>query len=39
MVKCNHKDILPLIYFIISMFQQENVHRQGTSSKSDLIDG
>lgn len=33
------KDILPLIYFIISMFQQENVHKQGTSSKSDLIGG
>ncbi|MCQ4922233.1 hypothetical protein NE686_03995 [Tissierella carlieri] len=33
------KDILPLVYFIISMFQQENTHRQGTSSKSDLIGG
>lgn len=33
------EDIKPLIYFIISMFQQETIHRQGTSSKSDLIGG
>lgn len=33
------EDIKPLVYFIISMFQQENTHRQGTSSKSDLIGG
>lgn len=32
-------DIKKIIYFIISMFQQENTHRQGTSSKSDLIGG
>lgn len=32
-------DLIPLVYFIISMFQQETVHRQGTSSKSDLIGG
>jgi hypothetical protein len=33
------RDILPLIYFIVSMFQQENNHRQGTSSKSDMLGG
>lgn len=33
------EDIKPLLYFIISMFQQETIHRQGTSSKSDLIGG
>lgn len=31
--------ILPLMYFIISKFQDENVHMQGISSKSDLIGG
>jgi hypothetical protein len=33
------RDIIPLVYFIVSMFQQENGHRQGTSSKSDYLGG
>lgn len=38
-IKVEKQDILPLIYFIVSMFQKENTHRQGTSSKSDLLGG
>lgn len=38
-IKIKKEDIKPLIYFIITMFQQDNTHRQGTSSKSDLIGG
>lgn len=38
-INITRDDILPLIYFIISMFQEENNHRQGTSSKSDLLGG
>lgn len=33
------KDIESLVYFILSMFEQEDVHRQGTSSKGDLLGG
>ncbi|MEA4825132.1 MAG: hypothetical protein VB130_00635 [Clostridium sp.] len=33
------EDIKPLMYFIFSMFEQSNVHIQGTSSKTDLIGG
>ena len=35
-VDVEQKDIYKLIYFIVSMFQNENNHRQGTSSKSDF---
>jgi len=38
-VSVTKKDIIPTVYFIISMFQKENTHRQGTSSKSDLLGG
>ena len=38
-IKITKNDALPLIYFIVSMFQKEYTHRQGTSSKSDLIGG
>ena len=38
-INVTKEDIKPLLYFIISMFQQETIHRQGTSSKSDLIGG
>lgn len=38
-IEINTEDIKPLLYFIISMFQQENIHRQGTSSKNDLMGG
>lgn len=33
------KDLLKLLYFIISKFEQDSSHRQGTSSKDDLIGG
>jgi hypothetical protein len=32
-------NISTLLYFILSMFQRDTVHRQGTSSKNDLIGG
>ena len=38
-VAISRSDILPLVYFIISMFQREKNHRQGISEKSDLIGG
>lgn len=38
-IDVSKEDIKPVLYFIISMFQQETIHRQGTSSKSDLIGG
>lgn len=38
-VDIKKEDMMPLIYFIVSMFQQENTHRQGTSAKNDLIGG
>lgn len=33
------KDLLKLLYFVISKFEQDSSHRQGTSSKNDLIGG
>lgn len=39
MVSVTKDDVMPLIYFIVSMFQEENSHRQGTSSKSDYLGG
>ena len=38
-IRISRNDILPLVYFIVSMFQQESTHRQGTSSKSDYLGG
>src|SRR5699024_3906381 len=32
-------DLLPLMYFIVSIYQQGKTHRQGISAKSDLIGG
>lgn len=32
-------NLKPLVYFIMSMFQQENGHMQGTSNKSDILGG
>lgn len=33
------EEIIRFVYFGVSLFQQENFHRQGTSSKSDYIGG
>ena len=38
-IEINKSDIRKMLYFIIAKFQHENVHLQGTSSKSDLIGG
>jgi hypothetical protein len=38
-IEIKKEDVYPLILFIIAMYQQEKVHRQGTSSKEDSLGG